>query len=292
VAAGGRGRLPNLQLVSKENQLADPQVHTPFTQGVRPKRNWLGKGINHGSGANRPRSRNDGRMKTLVPVETLFKGRHFDEQIIILCVSWYTSFKLSLRDLVIMMADRGITLTHTTILRWVQHYLPEFEKRWNRYARPVGGSWRTDETYIKVRGSWVYLYRAVDKAGRTVDFFLSRNRDVTAAKTFLRSAMKNRRTPTKITLDAYAASHRAVREMKETGELPRRVRVRSSQYLNNLIEQDHRRVKQRIRPMLGFKRFVNATVTNSGIELAEKIKKGQFMTGKFGGRTGERCCRA
>jgi transposase-like protein len=177
-------------------------------------------------------------MQRFVPVEALFKGRHFDRQIIILCVSWYTSFKLSLRDLVMMMADRGITLTHTTILRWVQHYLPEFEKRWNRYARPVGGSWRMDETYIKVRGNWVYLYRAVDKAGRTVDFFLSRNRDVTAAKTFLRNAMKNRRTPTKITLDAYAASHRAVREMKETGELPRQVKVRSSRYLNNLVEQD------------------------------------------------------
>ena len=122
----------------------------------------------------------------------------------------------------------------------------------------------------------------MDKAGRTVDFFLSRNRDVTAAKTFLRNAMKNRRTPTKITLDAYAASHRAVREMKEAGELPRRVRVRSSQYLNNLIEQDHRRVKQRIRSMLGFKRFDHAVVTISGIELAERIKKGQFKTGKLG----------
>ena len=113
----------------------------------------------------------------------------------ILCVSWYTSFKLSLRDLVTMMADRGISLTHTTILRWVQHYLPEFEKRWNRYALPVGGSWRRDETYIKVRGCWVYLCRAVDKAGWTVDFFLSRNRDVNAAKIFLRNAMHNRRTP-------------------------------------------------------------------------------------------------
>ena len=206
-------------------------------------------------------------MRPFGPIEALFKGRHFDGQIIILCVSWYTSFKLSLRDLVIMMADRGITLTHTTILRWVQHYLPEFEKRWSRYARPVGGSWRMDETYIKVRGRWVYLYRAVDKAGQTVDFFLSRSRDVNAAKTFLRNAMNNRRTPTKITLDAYAASHRAVREMKEAGELPGRVRVRSSQYLNNLVEQDHRRVKQRIRPMLGFKRFDNAAITISGIEL-------------------------
>jgi transposase-like protein len=138
-----------------------------------------------------------------------------------------------------MMADRGITLTHTTILRWVQRYLPEFEKRWSRFARPVGGSWRMDETYIKVSGRWVYLYRAVDEVGRTVDFFLSRNRDVNAAKTFLRGAVKDRRIPTKITLDAYAASHRAVREMKETGELSKSVRLRSSQYLNNLIEQDH-----------------------------------------------------
>jgi transposase-like protein len=231
----------------------------------------------------------DGRMQPFGPVEALFKGRHFDGQIIVLCVSWYTSFKLSFRDLVIMMKDRGITLTHTTILRWVQHYLPEFEKRWSRYDRPVGGSWRMDETYIKVRGSWVYLYRAVDKAGRTVDFFLSRNRDVTAAKTFLRNAMKNRRTPTKITLDAYAASYRAVREMKETGELPRRVKVRSSQYLNNLAEQDHRRIKQRIRPMLGFKRFDHAAITISGIELAEKIKKASSKSASSG--IGQQRCR-
>ena len=92
-----------------------------------------------------------GRMRGFVSVEGLFAGRHFDRQVIILCVSWYASFKLSFRDLVIMMADRGISLAHTTILRWVQHYLPEFENRWKRYARPVGGSWRMDETYIKVR---------------------------------------------------------------------------------------------------------------------------------------------
>src|SRR6202030_4316108 len=141
-----------------------------------------------------------------------------------------------------------------------------------------------DETYVKVHGQWVYLYRAVDKAGQTVDFFLSRNQDVNAGKSFLRSAMTNTRVPTKITLDSYAASHRAVREMKEEGELPCRVKIRSNQYLNNLVEQDHRRLKQRIRPMLGFKRFDNAVVTISGIELSEKIKKGWFKTGKLGGR--------
>jgi transposase-like protein len=236
----------------------------------------------HGSGANTTRIGDDGQMPGFVAVEDLFKGRHFDREIVVLCVRWYLSFKLSFRDLVAMMGERGVGMAHTTILRWVQRYLPEFEKRWRRYARPVGGSWRMDETYIKVGGQWAYLYRAVDKAGQTVDFFLSRNRDVNAAKSFLRSAVKNTRVPTKITLDAYAASHRAVREMKQESELPCRVKVRSSQYLNNLIEQDHRRVKQRIRPMLGFKRFDNAVVTISGIELAEKIKKGQFKTGKLG----------
>jgi transposase-like protein len=224
-------------------------------------------------------------MVRFVPVEELFKGRHFDQEIVVLCVRWYLSFKLSYRDLVAMMGERGIELAHTTILRWVQHYTPEFERRWKRFARSVGGSWRMDETYIKVRGAWVYLYRAVDKQGLTVEFYLSRNRDVEAAKQFLRKAMKNQRVPTKITLDAYAASHRAVTELKASDELPQRVRVRSSKYLNNLIEQDHRRVKQRIRAMVGLKRFENAVKTISGIELAEKIRKRQFKTGKLGGLT-------
>jgi len=142
-----------------------------------------------------------------------------------------------------------------------------------------------DETYIRVKGEWMYLYRAVDKAGKTVDFYLSRKRDVNAAKAFLRKALKGQRIPTKITLDAYAASHRAVAELKASGELPKRVRVRTSKYLNNTIEQDHRRVKQRLRPMLGLKSFRTATVVIGGIELAEKIKKGQFKIGKLGGRS-------
>ena len=127
----------------------------------------------NGSGANARVAGDDEEMQRFVPIEDLFKGRHFDRQIIVLCVSWYTSFKLSLRDLVIMMADRGISVTHTTILRWVKRYLPEFEKRWRRYARPVGGSWRMDETYIKVHGQWVYLYRAVDKAAKQSISFLA-----------------------------------------------------------------------------------------------------------------------
>jgi transposase-like protein len=244
------------------------------------------EGASVGSGANLKGSASDGNgWDDRTDLGTgLFRGRHFDQEIIILCIRWYLTYKLSSRDLVQMMAERGITLAHTTILRWVQRYVPDFEKRWNQYARAVGDSWRVDETYIKVKGQWVYLYRAVDKQGRTVDFLLSKRRDVVTAKRFFSNAAKQHGAPRVITLDGYAASHRAVAKLKEVGTLPGRVRIRSSKYLNNVVEQDHRRIKQRLRPMLGLKRFETAAVTIWGIELAEKIEKQQFnlkpLTGK------------
>ena len=222
-------------------------------------------------------------MGKLRGVQELFEGRHFDREVIILCVRWYLRFKLSLRDLVEMMAERGLSMAHTTILRWVQRYAPEFEKRWHRLARPVGRSWRVDETYVKIRGEWCYLYRAVDRAGRTVEFRLSARRDVAAAKAFFRKAIKGQqRVPQTITLDGYAASHRAVRELKADGSLAAHTKLRSSKYLNNLIEQDHRGVKQRIAVMLGFKRFQNAGITIAGIELMHRICKGQFGLNRLG----------
>ena len=214
-------------------------------------------------------------MAQFLSLDELFGGRHFDREIIVLCVRWYLRFKLSFRDLVEMMAERGLSMAHTTIMRWVHHYAPEFERRWNRFARPAGPSWRVDETYVKIRGMWAYLYRAVDGEGKTVDFRA-------AAKAFFRKAIRSQgSTPRTITLDGYAASHRAVREMKTAGQLAADTKLCSSKYLNNLIEQDHRGVKLRIGPMLGFKWFTTAAATIAGIELLRRIHKGQFNLGKL-----------
>ena len=218
----------------------------------------------------------------MLSIDDLFKGRHFDREIIILCVRWYLRFKLSFRDLVEMMAERGLSLAHTTIMRWIERYVPEFEKRWDRFARQAGGSWRVDETYVKIKGRWTYLYRAVDRAGKTVDFLLRAKRDIAAAKAFFRRAFKTQgRLPQKITLDGYQASHRAARELLAQHQGGARTKIRSSKYLNNLIEQDHRSIKLRWGPMLGLKRFRKASIIIAGIELVHRIRKGQFKLGRL-----------
>ena len=144
----------------------------------------------------------------------------------------------------------------------------------------MGGSWRADETFIKVRGQLRYLYRAVDGDGNTVEFYLSRTRGIAAAKAFFRKALKDRPHPRSITLDGHRPSHSALRRMGMNGEFnfrgPNPVKIRCCQYLNNIVEQDHRRVKFRLRPMLGLKSFYNARRVIVGIELAHKILKDQF----------------
>ena len=150
---------------------------------------------------------------------------------------WYITYRLSYRDRVAMMAERGIVVSHTTIHRWVIRYVPEFEKRWKRFARPMNTSWRVDETYINIRGKWNYLYRAVDKYGKTVDFLLRPDRGIAAAQAFFRKALAtcSPRWPRKITLDGHQQSHAALRLLRREDPKWKFVEVRSSQYLKNLI---------------------------------------------------------
>src|SRR6202047_2990011 len=181
-----------------------------------------------------------------------------------------------------MMAERGLSLAHTTIMRWIQHYAPEFEKRWNRFARPAGRSWRVDETYVKIKGRWTYLYRAVDKEGDTVDFLLRAKRDVAAAKAFFRRALQRQgQLPHKITLDGYQASHRGAAEALSEHPEGNQCKIRSSKYVDNLIEQDHRSIKLRLGPMLGLKHFRRAATNIAGIQLLPRIRKGQFKLDKL-----------
>jgi transposase, IS6 family len=207
-----------------------------------------------------------------------FQGRHFDDVIIILCVRWYLRYSLSYRDLKEIMAERGLAVHHSTIYRWVQHYAPLLDQRLRREIRRPNGSWRVDETYVKVAGNWTYLYRAVDSRGDTIEFMLSPKRDLTAAMLFLRLALSGTsgRRPRVINVDGHPAYASAISELKQSGELGRRCRCRPSPYLNNIIEQDHRFIKRRIVASLGFRSAEGACKTIAGYEAMHLIRKGQI----------------
>ena len=208
----------------------------------------------------------------------LFRGRHFEDVIIILCVRWYLRYSLSYCDLEEMMAERGLSVNHVSIWRWVQHYGPILNQRLRRELRHPNRSWRVDETYVRVAGNWAYLYRTVDSAGDTIDFMLSPKRDLTAAKLFLRLALSGAGgiRPRVINVDGHPACARAIAELKRSGDLSRRCRCRPSPYLNNVIEQDHRFIKKRIAASLWFRSAEGALRTIDGYEAMHLIRKGQI----------------
>jgi IS6 family transposase len=209
----------------------------------------------------------------------LFTGRHFEPEIIILCVRRYLRYALSLRNLEEIMAERiSMWITLRSVWRWIQCYAPELSRRCWRKLRITSGSWRVDETYLRVAGKWTYLYRAVDSTGDTIDFLLSPKRDASAAKWFFQKALRspNHPRPRVINVDGNPAYPSAIDELKRTRELGQRCHCRPVRYLNNVVEQDHRAIKRRVSAMQGFRSFDSAWRIIPGIETVNMIRKGQI----------------
>ena len=202
------------------------------------------------------------------------------------CVRWYCKYGISYRELEEMMLERGVEVDHTTIYRWVQHYAPEMEKRLRWCWKPtMGYSWRVDETYVKVKGKWTYLYRAIDKRGDTIDFYLSSTRNTKAAKRFLGKALKGMKSwahPQTINTDKTPTFGPAIAELKKEGKCPEDTVHRQVKYLNNIVEADHGKLKRLINPVRGFKSMKTAYATIKGFELMYMFKKGQMNAWKSG----------
>src|SRR3989442_4712555 len=203
------------------------------------------------------------------------KGSHFPQDIILMGVRWYVAYPLSYRHVEELMEERGVPVDHATIQRWVVKYSPLLEEAFHRRKRPVWVSWRMDETYIKVKGQWYYLYRAVDKHGQTIDFLLTEHRDTEAALRFLKKAIRRNGLPETITIDGSDANEAAIKRDNEAHGTA--IAIRQVKYCHNIVEQDHRAVKRVTRPMLGLKSFNAAHDTLVGIELMHMIKKRQMV---------------
>jgi IS6 family transposase len=242
-----------------------------------------------------------------------FKWRHFEAEIILLCVRWYLRYSLSYRDLEEMMAERGLAVDHSTIYRWVQRYAPELEQRSRPHLKATNDSWRVDETSIKIKGTWMYLYRAVDSDGNTLEFLLSPTRDAEAAKCFFVKALHaptgsaphihpieepveeptaadpntTPLAPRVINVEKNAAYPKAIADLKALGALPQAVELRQVKYLNNIVEQDHRFIKRRVKPGLGFFSFETAWYTLQGYEVMNMVRKGQMRAVEKGDIMGQ-----
>ena len=214
------------------------------------------------------------RTKMIEALRRVVQRMHYPLEVMLVCVRWYAAYPLSFRNIEEMMAERGVFVDHSTLHRWSIKMLPVLTAMFRRRKRPVGRSWRMDETYVKISGQWKYLYRAVDRDGDTVDFLLRAKRDHAAARAFFERAIDLHGMPDKITIDKSGANTAAIASIQADSGLP--VEMRQSKYLNNLVEQDHRAVKRITRPMLGFKTFGCARILITGIEIMHMIRKGQL----------------
>lgn len=208
----------------------------------------------------------------------MFKHHCFPKSIILQAVYFKLRFSLSYRDVEELMEIRGVKVDHATIQRWVFKFTPVLDKEFRKRKKRVGMSWRMDEIYIKVKGEWRYLYRAVDKEVYTVDFLLTKRRQRMSAQSFLIKAIEHNGKPQVINIDKSGSNSSAIRVYnKRTLATKSRIRIRKCKYLNNIVEQDHRFIKWRIQQGLGFKEFESARRTLSGIEIVRMIKKNQLI---------------
>ncbi|WP_265975602.1 IS6 family transposase [Brucella intermedia] len=209
-----------------------------------------------------------------------FKGPHFPKSVILYAVFFYVRYSVSYRDLQEIMAERGVNVDHATLNRWVVRYAPQIADQAQRRKRRTLGSWRVDETYLKVKGQWTYLYRAVDRDGQTLDFMLSERRNLGSARRFFQKAIAANGVPDKIVIDksgANLAGAQAVNTILKITGAGRMFEILQVKYLNTILEQDHRFIKKITKPMMGFKAFHSASATIAGIEVAHMIRKKQLV---------------
>ncbi|WP_018261851.1 IS6 family transposase [Methylobacterium sp. WSM2598] len=212
-----------------------------------------------------------------------FRGRHFEAALIVQAVSWYLRYALSYRDIEEMLLERGLTVDHSTVNRWVLAYAPAIERRLRRFRKPHCGSVRVDETYIRVRGQWRYLYRAIDKHGEAVDFLLTANPDLEAAKRFFRKMLQDHPllAPDRIGTDGAGPYSPAIAESRKEGLLPRAPTHHVSKHLQQGIESDHFRVKRAMPRVGGFRSFTTARRTIQGFEAMLWLRKGFGFAGAW-----------
>lgn len=209
----------------------------------------------------------------------MFKHHCFPKEIILQAVYFKLRFSLSYRDVEELLSIRGVQVDHATIQRWVFKFSPLFEKEFRKRKKPVGNRWRMDETYIKIKGEWRYLYRAVDKNGNTIDFLLTKRRQRMSAQSFLIKAIENNGKPELINIDKSGSNSGAIRVYNRRALATKsQIKIRKCKYLNNIVEQDHRFIKWRIQQGLGFKEFESARRTLAGIEIVRMIKKNQMIS--------------
>jgi transposase-like protein len=218
----------------------------------------------------------------------MFRYLGYEDEIIVLAVRGYISDRLSLCDLVEMLAKRGLDVYPPTIWRWMQKFVSEFEKRWDQRRKSVGSSWRVDEKHLPIRGRWCYLYRVVEQRSKTVDFLLGRGRGrgIAAAPAFLRKALAPSlpRVHRTVTLDGHVPSRGALWRQLCGHPGWRHATVQTTRYLNNIVEQDHRAVKRCGSAMHGLKSVRPRAITLAGVELAHRIRKRQYTLGHARGR--------